>query len=170
MFQIDKKLREARFFLGKMGEHARMAFVEHEEIDFYLSAFLSGGRSVDYRLRHEHRAAYVAFRAGWDSTLSLDDNRLVKFLIDDRNVEVHESGSSRTEHENPIPVVGGMYSDRSGTVTVFAPPGTPPAAIIKPVYCFIIDGKQLSAIEACRRYIELLEGLVSAYKRSQGIA
>ena len=170
MLQIDKKLREARFFVRKIAERAEMAFGEHEEFDFYLSAFLSAGRSVDYRLRHEQGAAYVTFRTGWDSTLSPDEQRLVKYLVDDRNVEVHESGSSRKEHATRIPVVGGGYRDRSGTVTVAAPPGSPLGEIIKPVYCFTIDGRQLPAIEACQRYIELLDRLVSDYKRSQGIA
>ena len=169
MLQIDKKLREARFFLRKMGERDQMAFGDHEEFDFYLSGFLSAGRTIDYRLRHEQGAAYATFRAGWDTTLSPDDQCLVKFLVDDRNDEVHESGSSRMEHESRIPVAG-MYKDRSGTVTVFAPPGTPPAEIIKPVYSFTINGKQLPVIEACRRYIDLLERLVSDYNRSREIA
>src|SRR3990172_7950505 len=164
MLRIDKKLREARFFFRKMEKRAQMAFGDHEEFDFYLSAFLNAGRSVDYRLRHEQCAAYRKFRVGWDSTLSPDDQSLVKFLVDDRNVEVHESGSRRTEHESRIPVAG-MYRDRSGTVTVSAPPGTPPAEIIKPVYSFTINGQQLPAIEACRRYIDVLERLVSDYKR-----
>src|SRR5262249_14232126 len=98
----------------------------------------------------------------------LSSPRLVKFLVDDRNVEVHDSGSSRPEHESRIPVAG-MYRDRSGTVTVSAPLGTPPAEIIKPAYSFTVNGQQLPAIEACHRYIELLERLVSDYKRSQGI-
>jgi hypothetical protein len=169
MLRIDKKLREARFFLGRMAERAQMAFGDHEEFDFYLSAFLSAGRSVDYRLRHEEAAAYTTFRNSWDSALSPDDQRLVKFLVDDRNVEVHESGSSRTEHQSRIRVAG-TYKDRSGTVTSFAPFGTPHAEIIKPVYSFTINGQQMPAIKACSRYIDLLERLVSDYKRSQGIA
>ena len=170
MLQIDKKLREARFFLGMMAERAERASGEHEQFDFCLSAFLSAARSVHYRLCHEQGQAYKAFRADWDKELSADDQRLIKFLVDDRNDEVHESGSSRTEHESRIPVVGGIYSDGSGTLTVRAPPGTPPAQIIKTVYCFTIDDQQLPALEACRQYIDLLKRLVSDYKRSQGIA
>jgi hypothetical protein len=169
MLRIDKKLREARFFLRKMGERAQIAFGEHEEFDFYLSAFLSAGRSVDYRLRHEQGAAYVTFRAGWEKTLSPDDQCLVKALVDDRNVDVHESGSSRTEGEGRIPVIGGRYRDRSGVVTVRTPPGTPPSVIVKPEYCFVVRGQQIPVLEAPRRYIELLERLVSDYRRSQGV-
>ena len=169
MLQIDKKVREARFFLRKMQERAQMAFGDHEEVDFYLSAFLSAGRSVDYRLRHEQGTTYTAFRTSWNSSLLPDEEGLMKFLVDDRNVEVHESGSNRTPHESRIPVFG-SYSDRSGTLTDFSPPGTPPAQIIKPMFCFTIDGQQLSVIEACSKYIALLERLVREYKHAQGIA
>jgi len=168
MLQIDKKLREAHFFLRKMGERAQLAFGDQEEFDFYLSAFLSAGRTVDYRLRHEQGTAYKAFRAGWDSALSPDEQSLVKFLVDDRNLEVHESGSNRTEHESRIRVFG-SYKDKSGTVNASLLPGTPTAEIMKPVYYFMIGGQQLPLIEACLRYIELLGRLVTDFKRSQGI-
>ena len=125
MWRIRKKLQEARFFLGKMAERAEMAFGEHQESDFYLSAFLNAGRSVDYRLRHEQGATYSTFRVSWDNALSPDEQRLMKFMVDDRNFEVHASGSNRAELENRIPVYG-SYQDKSGKVTVFAPPATPP--------------------------------------------
>ena len=124
MTGVRKKLREARFFQGKMAERESLAFGDHEEFDFYLSAFLSAARSVDYRLRHEQGVTYETFHAKWDTTLSLDDQQLVKLLIDDRNFEVHESGSTRAELETRIRV-GDFYRDRSGTVTVASPPGTP---------------------------------------------
>jgi hypothetical protein len=168
MWRVRKKLREARFFLGKMAECAQMAFGEHEESDFYLSAFLSAGRSVDYRLRHEQGATYLTFRGSWDVALSPDERRLMKFMIDDRNFEVHESGSNRAELENQIPVYG-SYQDKSGEVTVSAPPEKPATFIIKPTYSFTINGQQVPILEACRRYIELLDRLVADYCQSQGI-
>ena len=169
MLRVRKKLREARFFLGKMAERAQMAFGEHEESDFYLSAFLSAGRSVDYRLRHEQGATYSTFWVSWDNALSPYEQRVMKFMANDRNFEVHESGSNRAELENRIPVYG-SYQDKSGKVTVSAPPGTPPAEIIKPTYSFTIDGQQVPVLEACRKYIELLDRLVADYCQSQGIA
>ena len=169
MWRVRKKLREARFFLGKMADRAQMAFGEHEESDFYLSAFLSAGRSVDYRLRHEQGATYSTFRVSWDNALSPDKQRLMKFMVDDRNDEVHESGSNRAELENRIPVYR-SYEDKSGKATVFAVPGTPPAVIIKPTYSFTVDGQQVPVLEACRTYIDLLDRLVVDYCQSQGIA
>jgi hypothetical protein len=38
---VDKKLREARFFLDQMREQERRAFGDKEPFDFYLSAFLN---------------------------------------------------------------------------------------------------------------------------------
>ena len=57
---VEKKLREARFFLDRMSEHERMPFDNKEPFDFYLSAFLGAGRTVDYRLRHEAKLEHFA--------------------------------------------------------------------------------------------------------------
>jgi hypothetical protein len=67
---VEKKLREAKFFLDKMIEHEQMAFKDKEPFEFYLSAFLSAGRTVDYRLRHEQKAIYPSWRIRWDATLT----------------------------------------------------------------------------------------------------
>lgn len=167
MQRVDKKLREAHFFLGKMVKRATMAFGDHEEFDFFLSGFLSAARSVDYRLRHVS-PAYSQFRVAWDGLLSTEDTTLIKAMVDDRNVEVHEAGSSRGETEVRVPAWS-SYEDASGIVTVSAPPGTLPAEIIKPTYFFIIDGRQTPVLDACRHYLGLLERLVREFRHSQGI-
>lgn len=168
MAGVRKKLREARFFLGKMAERESLAFGDHEEFDFYLSAFLSAARSVDYKLRH-HGATYKTFYAKWIATLSLDDQKLVKLLVDDRDLEVHNSGSTRVELETRIQV-GDFYRDRSGTVTVASPPGTPPTEIIKPSYHFRLGDQTVPAVECCRKYINLLELMVEEYCRTHSIS
>jgi len=168
MDQVRKKLREARFFLRRMGERAQMAFGDHEEFDFYLSALLSAARSIDYRLRHEQGATYSSFRTQWDNKLLVADKQLMKFLVDDRNLEIHESGSGRNQGESRIPVFG-SYQDKSGTVTVSGPVGIQPAEIIKPTYSFTIDGLEVSVLECCEKYLGLLEQLLADYCRSQGI-
>src|SRR5258706_14214257 len=110
--RVEKKLGEVRFFLRKMIEQERMAFDDKEPFDFYLSAFLNAARTVDYRLCHEQGAIYRAWRKAWNSKLALTDNSLIKFMIDDRNVEVHESGSGRSAKPNDIEIVGDIHSDR----------------------------------------------------------
>lgn len=105
-----KKLREARFFLDKMNEQERLAFGDKEPFDNYLSAFLNATRTVDYRLRHEQPTTYRSWRRNWDDNLRPDEARIIKFLVDDRNVEVHESGSRRNVKTESMEIRGGFYN------------------------------------------------------------
>jgi hypothetical protein len=123
---VEKKVREARFFLDRMIEHERMAFDDKEPFDFYLSAFLGAGRTVDYRLRHEQKAIYPIWRHGWDATLNQAQQDLIKFMIDDRNVEVHASGSSRVVKTEARELGTGRHSLARGTIEVFGPPDISP--------------------------------------------
>jgi hypothetical protein len=168
---VEKKLREARSFLDKMIDRESTAFCDKEQFDFSLSAFLSAARTVDYRLRHEHKATYEPWRKKWDATLTSRDASLIKFMVDDRNLEVHESGSGRGVKDEQI-AVRGSYSDKSSTITVGAPPlplggpqQNPPAAfIIKPAYNFTIDGVERKATEACGEYLVLLERMLEKFR------
>jgi len=48
-----QKIAEAHFFLNLLTEEERRIIGDKDSFDYYLSAFLSAGRTVDYRLRHE---------------------------------------------------------------------------------------------------------------------
>ena len=63
-----------------------------ERFDFFLSAFLNAARSIDYRLRHERGDQYRHWREAWNAKFSEAD-ALTKFMVNDRRVEVHDSGS-----------------------------------------------------------------------------
>lgn len=169
MDQVKKKLREAAFFLGKLAERSGLAFGDREEFDFYLSAFLSAARSLDYRLRHEQNPSYATFRAAFDNALSTDDQALLKFMVDDRNLEVHESGSSRVQANERL-VIGSSYRDASGTVTVAAPPGAPPAELVRPTFSFPMNGKPVPVVESCAGYLQILKRLVTDYCSHVGAA
>ena len=168
MDRIRKKLQEATFFLGKLAERSRLAFGDREEFDFYLSAFLSAARSLDYRLRHEQDPKYSNFRAAWNTALSTDEQALVKFMVDDRNLEIHESGSSRVQAEERV-AIGSSYRDASGTVTVAAPVGVP-TELVKPTFSFLMNGKPVPVAESCASYLEMLKQLVADYSRHVGAA
>jgi hypothetical protein len=165
--QIEKKIREARFFFDKMIAQEAKAFGDKEPFDFYLSAFLSATRTVDYRLRHEHKTTYPAWRTKWDATLTAQERGLIKFLVDDRNFEVHESGSGRDVKDEKIPVRG-SYSDSSGTLTVGGIPatlgGSQDAVVVKPAYYFTIDKVDRKVAEACGEYLLLLEKMLARFK------
>jgi len=162
---IEKKLREAKFFLNKMSEHERMAFKDQEPFDFYLSAFLSAARTLDYRLRHEQAAVYPTWRTAWDTTLTQAQQGLIKFMVDDRNVEVHESGSSRVVKTENRELGPGTHSFASGTMDIVGPPGVAPLAIIQtPAYNFTIEGTERKATDACEEYLALLGRMLATFK------
>jgi hypothetical protein len=163
--RIEKKLREAGFFLNQMRDREGRAFGDKEPFDFYLSACLGAARSVDYRLRHEQPNTYPTWRGTWDATLTSAEQQLIKFMVDDRNVEVHESGSTRGVKTEEIKIAG-SYSDKSGTLEVSGGiPGMPSHAhIIKPSYFFTIDGVDRKATEACAEYLALLERMLAEFK------
>jgi hypothetical protein len=133
---VEKKLREAEFFLDKMRDQERKAFGDKEPFDFYLSAFLNAGRVVDYRLRHEQGAIYWLWRVAWNAKLPTNEQELIEFLVKDRNVEVHESGSRRDAK------IEGLKS----------------------VYWFTIQGIDRKATEACEEYLLLLKRMVAQFK------
>jgi hypothetical protein len=168
----EKKLREADWFLTKMREQEVRASGDNEPFDFCLSAFLNAARTVDYRLRHEHGAAYKPWREQWINTNPKDD-AFIKFFVDDRRDEVHESGSARDVKQESIPFRG-QYSDPSGTWISDSVPlvlaeacGVPEAerhpVIYKPAYFFTIDGTERKATEACGAYLGLLKKMVAQF-------
>jgi hypothetical protein len=168
MDRIRNKLREATFFLGNLAERSRLAFGDREEFDFYISAFLSAARSLDYRFRHEEGPTYSTFRAAWDTAFSTDGQALVKFMVDDRNLEIHEGGSSRVQAEERV-AIGSSYRDASGTVTVAAPIGVP-TELVKHTFSFLMNGKPVPVVESCASYLEILKQLVADYFRHVGVA
>jgi hypothetical protein len=162
--RIEKKLREAGFFLNQMRDRESNAYGDKEPFDFYLSACLGAARSVHYRLRHERRNRYPAWRRMWNRTLTPPERRLIKFMVDDRNLEVHESGSRRGVKTEEIEIVGGRHTNKSGTTEVFGPPGMPPAYIIKPAYFFVIAGIDRKATGACAEYLALLARMLAEFE------
>jgi hypothetical protein len=167
--RVDKKLREARFFFDKMIDLERNAFGDKEPFDFYLSAFLNAAMTVHWRLMHQHKATYKPWRKKWNKTLKPEENRLIEYMVDSRNLEVHEGGSGRSVKDEKINIPG-AYSDPSGsTVTVSSPPlvlGVEPQQpfVVKPAYYFTFDGVERKATEACGEYLLLLQRMVEKFK------
>jgi hypothetical protein len=167
--RIEKKLREAATSLNEMVEQERMAFGDKERFDVSLSSFLSAAMSVRDAVRYERdrqrNEAIKAWKEAWEAGLTPGQRRLYDFMREDRNAEVHGSGSRRTVKTDEIKVgVGSSYSDKSGTLEVMGSPLAGPATINKPTYYFTIDGNEQKATEACAEYLELLERMVAKFK------
>src|SRR5215831_2871756 len=121
---IDKKLREARYFLGELRGRENRAFGDREPYDFLLSAFLSAGMSVRELIqRAQNRSqnpAIKGWKAKWERRLKLkpEDWDLYDYMREDRRHEVHLDGSRRVMKDDKIQIGYGEYSDPSGTLTV----------------------------------------------------
>jgi len=165
--RVYKKLAEAQFFLRKLTEQERLMIGDMEPFDYYLSAFLNAGRTVDWRLHREQRVIYPTWRKTWDANLTPQEDSLIKFMVNDRNVEVHESGSSRSVAHESVEFRAGTHRVEGGFIDVvdgFGPPGMPSAVLSKPTYhSFTIDGAERKATEACADYLALLQKMVKEF-------
>ena len=160
---VRKKLGEAEFFLAKMCKQEPRFIGDKRPFDYYLSGFLNAARVVDYRLRHEHCAIYKPWRAAWNAQLGIEEDRLLKFMADDRAAEVHKSGSARVIGREGVQI-SGVLPDGQGTITECGPPDAPSGVQYRPTYGYTINGIDRRATDACREYLALLQRMVSEFE------
>jgi hypothetical protein len=171
---VKAKLHEARSFLDEMRGQEQMAFGDKSQFDHFLSAFLSAGRSVDYRLRCECKATYPGWRDKWNAQHTSED-RLIELMHNIRASEVHARGSGRSAKSEQIKVgIGGSYSDKSGTLEIMGSPsplmgGDMGATISKPLYIFNVFGTERPVTEVCNEYLTLLDQMVAQYEADHGL-
>jgi hypothetical protein len=166
--RVHKKLDEAQFFLAKMMEEEPRIVGGKQPFDYYLSAFLNAGRTIDYRLRYEQAAIYPAWRKGWDTSLTPQENSLIKFMVDDRIAEVHASGSKRSIGQEEIGLgIGEHRLPGQGMISISGPPDMPPVVMSRPTYKyenFIIAGAEWRVTDACTKYLALLQRMVAEFE------
>jgi len=139
--QTYRKLREAQFFyrcLYECKDRAYLLVEDAEEFDFYVSAFLSAGRSVTFVLQAEHKELYDAWFDQWLTKLDRSDRELMDFMNTRRVAELHQKGLD-------------LYT----TITIDAE--MQETGIGK----FFGRGHEVWA--TCRRYLTLLEELVREF-------
>jgi hypothetical protein len=178
MDKIEKKLREAQFCLAKMREQERRAFGDKEQFDHSLSAFLSAAMSLRdaFHVEQDRKRDrdIKAWKKTWEGHLTPEHERIIyDFMCEDRNAEVHRSGTRRIVRTKEIKIgVGGSYSDSSGILSVMGSPGLligsdTAATIHMPQYVFNIAGTERPVTEVCAEYLELLRQMVAQYKESE---
>jgi resolvase-like protein/helix-turn-helix resolvase-like protein len=122
--RVKKKLREARFFLSRMQDEEKERFLQREPLDFYMSAFLNAGYSVNETLvKYEinqlpikERRKCIAWLDRWkQDALTPQEKGLIKFVEDDRGKEVHREGSRRKGKIEQRELVGTHLDHSSGS-------------------------------------------------------
>jgi len=166
--RTKKKLAEASFFLRKMRDSQEALSVNSDEFGFYISAFVSAGRSVTFVLQAEQKSLYDAWFGGWEQALSAEEQALLEFMRERRNTELKEGDSAVHAEVQFVPFFEIKSKDRGspyyGIQWVVAP-GEPPPTVGKVTHYYQIGGTREEAIETCRRYEELLERLVNDFLR-----
>lgn len=164
--QTYRKHAEAKFFLAHMEERTRrpdLSKQNWEVFGYYLSAFLSAGRSVTLVLKKEAKQRYDATFPGWWDALSGEDRSLLRFMNAQRVGEVHLLGAEARRDTGlaPITEIRSQRVGRPRHVAMMwwisdAPP--PKVGVLAPK--FEIDGQPADVMVKCRRYVELLEELI----------
>ena len=162
--KIQKKLREAKFFLSHMMQSARSTRLDHEHFEFHLSAFLSAARSVTNFLENNQRAWWSQWKTGRPG----DDRQLLNQMTKQRDNEVHEKGADVAHQLEDVPL--SKIETASGLHAAYAPsfgePWGEPQISLK-VYYFTLGEATVNVIETCQRYVGLLERAVEEFSKAQ---
>jgi hypothetical protein len=155
---VEKRIREAEFFLERMRDVETRVAPVGEQFDFYLSAFLGAGRAVDAKLTAEHGDAYGPWRRKWNWTNGPADD-LMRFFSEDQPVASSASGAKRDE------ALARAKEEGGSTTTVTGPPGAfALGGGSKHDYFFKIDGVAHKATDACAEYVKVLKRMVGEFK------
>jgi hypothetical protein len=159
--RVQKKFRETKFFFGHISQSARSTRLDHEHLEFYLSAFLSAARSVtDFFESH-------AWWSHWKASQSPEDLRLLNQMTKQRDNEVHKKGADVSHQVEDVPLskieipsalhaaYGSSFGEPWGEVKVGMN-----------VYYFMLEGKSVLVIETCKRYVALLERAVEDFSKA----
>jgi hypothetical protein len=169
--KIQKKLREARFFLSHMMNSARSTQSDREHFEFYFSAFLSAARSVTDFFEKKKQAKHVkAWWSQWRQAKSRsgDDRTLLNRMTQQRDNEVHEEGAEVAHQLEDVPLskIETPTGLHAAYIPSFGEPWGEPQISLK-VYYFTLGGKTVNAVETCQRYVRLLERAVEEFSKAQ---
>jgi len=100
--RAKSKLSEAWFFLTLLKKDAGK---DSKAFSYYLSEFLGAADSVIDIGRKEAKIKQIDFESWKTTTRDETERRLVEFMTDQRNAEVHHDGASTGVASRDIPVV-----------------------------------------------------------------
>jgi hypothetical protein len=163
-----KKLREAAFFLYQLSlvDKALVSNNEPEAADFYLSAFLTAARAVQFALNNERADEWKAWIFGWRSHRTEAQLAHYDYLVDQRNKVEKEGGPDITRRNLAVSVQDFMreISDKGGGFSISQMPGLPPPTFSKQATTLTARPDQtLSA--ACQPLYEVMKDLVDDFER-----
>jgi hypothetical protein len=171
--KTQKKLREAEFFVRWLEREARprIVSIDREVFDYYLSAFLSAGRSVTFVLQAEQKHSYDAWFDNWVNNLPREESQLLKYMNDQRRAEVHVLGANTHDQEVWVPINNVHVDPPSHPAYgyfVYAPPDAPIPEVAHRVSHFGVDGDggKGKVVDVCKRYFDVLVRIVTDFDQT----
>ncbi len=190
----EKKLRQARFFLGLLEQASavpiRRAAQQNDTdlLEFYFSACLSAAQSVHYVLEETGGSTFKTTKRKWLAGLK-DERDRPSFgqMIGLRDDDVHFAATGaeplpKYVSEDRIPRDRSPYYQRPihnaaifGPAPVLEEKNPDGSTVTGSILCAAVGlyltrpGRPVEVTEACRRFIEQLTSLVGAMKVAEGL-
>lgn len=165
----QKKLREARFFLGCLHRRDRVAPPEPEEFEFFLSAFLSAARSVTFVLENEEEAKYKEWRGSWPTLLTADEQKFADAMVEQRNIAQKQGGAPVAVNWEFVPIIQAKRDERGQPMyglQWFGPATAAMPQVGQPVHSINLGDGDVEAVKTCERYLSILERLVANFLKT----
>jgi hypothetical protein len=147
--RFENKLREAEFFYSKLLKQEKITIGDKTPFGFYLSAFLTAAKSVreifvfEQAQDPDNKSVHKNWRDAWDAKLTPEQKSLITYMEDDRDKEVHTTGSQHNIGQEEADKLGvGTHYTPEGIITISGPPGTFSTSY-RPTYSFVMkDGSE----------------------------
>jgi hypothetical protein len=167
--RFESKLREAEFFYSKLLEQEKI--LDQTPFGFFLSAFLTAATSVRQIFVFEqgqdanNKAVYKNWRDAWDAKLTPEQKSLIDYMEDDRDKEVHTTGSQHNIGREEADKLGvGTHYTPEGVITIFGPPDTF-STCWRPTYKFVMkDGIERKVTDVCGEYLWLRQQMITEFQ------
>jgi hypothetical protein len=92
-----------------------------------------------------------------------EDRDFLTFMNEQRGDEVHRGGSAKVIETEMVPFAKAP-PDQTRNFYFAGPVGTEPPTFRQPKYLYKVQGgEDLSVVDCCKRYLELLEKLVEEF-------
>jgi hypothetical protein len=163
-----QKLKEATFFYCHLAVEQSYIFRQQPEAsEYYLSAFLSAGRSVTLWMEVEYSDEYKQWFQPWLASLSDRDRKLMAFHNLQRVQTVHKQGANVQNTKTEVPAYRLMMEmiHRGGRYDVWpGVPGTPPPTATHSVLWFVGDIEEPVTM-ASGEYLGVLCRMVDEFQK-----
>jgi hypothetical protein len=159
---LQRKLREARYFSGKINAVAQRAVGDPEEFGFLLSAWLSACRSITAPLENRR---YGKWFETWRADRTVHEQELFDFMATQRIAEVHRDGADVRRSVQWIPI-SAIREGHPGYNFASWALGTEPPKIGVNICEFEFGRTGLEASRSCSDFVVLLEHLLTAFEKA----